>query len=138
MEEGEDTLARREFCAANGIQLRVVDARARAGFPDEGPTVWQSGSPRPKVVVTGCFDWLHSGHARFFEEVAGLGELYVVVGSDANVRLLKGEGHPLRGQAERRYMTGAVRTWPAPWSPPARGGWTRSPRSVCSRPTSTP
>jgi glycerol-3-phosphate cytidylyltransferase-like family protein len=32
-----------------------------------------------------------------------------VVGHDANVRLLKGEGHPLFPQDERRYMVGAVR-----------------------------
>ena len=51
---------------------------------------------RKKVIVTGCYDWLHSGHVRFFEEVAQLGELYVAVGHDANIRLLKGEGHPLR------------------------------------------
>jgi cytidyltransferase-like protein len=59
--------------------------------------------------VTGCFDWFHSGHVRFFEEVAALGDLYVIVGSDANVRLLKGDGHPLLPQEERRYMTAAVR-----------------------------
>ena len=60
-------------------------------------------------MVTGCFDWLHSGHVRFFEEVSQLGDLYVVVGSDANVRLLKGRGHPMFCEAERRYMAGAVR-----------------------------
>ena len=52
---------------------------------------------------------LHSGHVRFFEEAAAFGELYVVVGSDANVRLLKGEGHPMLSEDERRYMVGAVR-----------------------------
>ncbi len=62
-----------------------------------------------RVVVTGCYDWLHSGHMRFFEEVSGHGELYVVVGHDANVRLLKGEGHPRFPQEQRRYMTGAAR-----------------------------
>jgi glycerol-3-phosphate cytidylyltransferase-like family protein len=46
---------------------------------------------------------------RFFEEVSALGELYVVVGHDANVRLLKGEGHPLLPQEERRYLAQAVR-----------------------------
>jgi cytidyltransferase-like protein len=56
------------------------------------------------VVVTGCFDWLHSGHIRFFLDAAAYGDLYVVVGSDENVRLLKGAGHPLRPQEERRYM----------------------------------
>ena len=61
------------------------------------------------MIVTGCYDWLHSGHVRFFEEVSGLGDLFVVVGSDANVRLLKGAGHPLVSQDERRYMVQAVR-----------------------------
>ena len=62
-----------------------------------------------KVIVTGCYDWFHSGHVRFFEEVSQLGELYVVVGHDANIRLLKGEGHPFYGQDERRYMAGSIR-----------------------------
>ena len=109
MEEGEDTPARHEFCTSNGIRLRVVDARARAGFPDDGPIAGQAGGPRPKVVVTGCFDWFHSGHVRFFEEVSAFGDVYVIVGSDANVRLLKGDGHPLHPQEERRYLTAAVR-----------------------------
>jgi cytidyltransferase-like protein len=71
------------------------------------------GEPDPRrrtgVVVTGCYDWLHSGHVRFFIDAAALGELFVVVGSDANVELLKGPGHPLQSQDERRYMVGAVR-----------------------------
>jgi cytidyltransferase-like protein len=62
-----------------------------------------------KVVVTGCYDWLHSGHVRFFEEASQLGDLYVVVGSDANVRLLKGEGHPLFSQDIRRYQVQCIR-----------------------------
>ena len=38
-----------------------------------------------------------------------MGDLYVVVGHDANVRFLKGERHPLFPQDERRYMVQAVR-----------------------------
>ena len=33
----------------------------------------------------------------------------MVVGSDRNVRLLKGEGHPLQGEDERRYMVGSMK-----------------------------
>ena len=66
-------------------------------------------STRQKVIVTGCYDWLHSGHVRFFEETSELGDLYVVVGHDENVRLLKGEGHPMFPQDERRYMVGAIK-----------------------------
>ena len=38
-----------------------------------------------------------------------MGDLFVVVGSDANVSLLKGAGHPLYGEEERRYMVGSIR-----------------------------
>ena len=33
----------------------------------------------------------------------------MVVGHDENVRLLKGEGHPMQTEDERRYMVHAVR-----------------------------
>jgi cytidyltransferase-like protein len=59
--------------------------------------------------VTGCYDWVHSGHVRFFEEVSAYGDLYVVLGHDANLRLLKGPGHPLFPQDERRYVVGSIR-----------------------------
>ena len=61
------------------------------------------------MLVTGCYDWFHSGHVRFFEETSGLGDLYVVAGSDKNVRFLKGEGHPLIPEDERRYMAQSIR-----------------------------
>ena len=61
------------------------------------------------MVVTGCYDWLHSGHVRFFEEVSTYGDLYVIVGHDANIRLLKGAGHPLLPQEERRYLVGSIK-----------------------------
>jgi cytidyltransferase-like protein len=109
MEEGEDTPARHESCVSNGVGLAVLGSGVLAGFPGDGPLAGKNAASRPKLIVTGCFDWLHSGHVRFFEEVAALGALYVIVGSDANVRLLKGTGHPLLPQEERRYMTAAVR-----------------------------
>ena len=46
---------------------------------------------------------------RFFEEVSTYGDLYVVLGHDANIRLLKGPGHPLIPQAERCYVAGSIR-----------------------------
>jgi cytidyltransferase-like protein len=77
------------------------------GFPVPAPMPTSPG--RKKVIVTGCYDWFHSGHVRFCEEVSQLGDLYVVVGSDANVALLKGPSHPLFKQEERRYVIGSVR-----------------------------
>lgn len=73
------------------------------------PTVDAKAPRRKKVVVTGCFDWFHSGHVRFFEEVSTMGDLYVVVGHDANIRLLKGEGHPFFPEQVRRFVVQSVR-----------------------------
>ncbi len=98
----------REQARAAGVPVAVVSPAARAGFP-----LWDPAPPpadTPRVIVTGCFDWLHSGHIRFFMDAAAYGALYVVVGSDRNVSLLKGAGHPLQREEERRYMIGAMRT----------------------------
>jgi len=95
-----------------GAPLRcvMIDAERTRGFPPP-PVMDKLHTPgRKKVLVTGCYDWLHSGHVRFFEEAAGYGELYVIVGNDANVTHLKGEGHPLFPQDLRRYMAGSIRT----------------------------
>ena len=62
-----------------------------------------------KVVVTGCFDWFHSGHVAFFEEAARLGGVIRHRGPRRNIALLKGKGHPLFPQAERLYMVQSVR-----------------------------
>ena len=45
-----------------------------------------------KVFVSGCFDVLHSGHIRFFEEASQYGDLYVSIGSDKTVEELKKRG----------------------------------------------
>lgn len=91
-----------------GVPFDVVSRAAREGFPT--PPCQPPPADSPRVVVTGCFDWLHSGHLRFFLDAAAIGALYVVVGSDRNVTLLKGPEHPLLGEAERRYMVGAMRS----------------------------
>ncbi|HSV85080.1 MAG TPA: adenylyltransferase/cytidyltransferase family protein [Levilinea sp.] len=96
-------------CRSHHIPYRVIPESQLAGFPmPEGHGI-PSRPDRKKVVVTGCYDWLHSGHVRFFEEASALGDLYVVVGHDANVRQLKGESHPHFSQGERLYMVQAIR-----------------------------
>ena len=97
------------FCDAQGIDYQVIRDEALEGFPWEAPAWMGAPSAGKKVLVTGCYDWLHSGHVRFFEEASGYGDLYVAVGNDKNVRFLKGEGHPLFCQEERRYLVNAVR-----------------------------
>ncbi len=102
--------SKENFCARYGLEYHMVPDEQLQGFPDRGLGELSAQPGRKKALVTGCFDWLHSGHIRFFEEVTQLGDLYVVVGSDANLRLLKGKGHPLFHQAERLYMVQAIRT----------------------------
>ena len=99
--------AREHFTRENKIAYRVFTADELNGFPDPPPM--PSAPGRKKVVVTGSNDWLHSGHVRFFEEVSAYGDLYIVVGHDANLRLLKGEGHPMLPEAERRYAVGSIK-----------------------------
>ena len=106
--EHEDTPDKKAFCQAHGLGYHVVRQAELRGFPVFGPTEGDTG--RPKVVVTGCYDWFHSGHVRFFEEASGYGDLYVVVGNDASVHLLKGYGHPLFPQDERRYVVQSIRS----------------------------
>jgi cytidyltransferase-like protein len=106
----EDDPDLRARCAARGVDYRAIDPRDLAGFPPFDADGSAGASGRRRVVVTGCFDRLHSGHVRFFMDAAALGDLYVVVGSDRNVRLLKGRGHPQHPQDERRYMVQAVRS----------------------------
>jgi cytidyltransferase-like protein len=105
--EGAFNEQRRHLCREQGIQYQVLTPHQLEGFPEQPPPMQVGG--RKKIVVTGCFDWFHSGHVSFFEEVGAYGDLYVIVGHDANIRLLKGQGHPLVPQEERRYMVGSVR-----------------------------
>jgi cytidyltransferase-like protein len=105
-EDGDPAI--RTAARAVGVSHHAIPAAILTGFPVPDPAPLASTMPR--VVVTGCYDWLHSGHIRFFMDAAALGALYVVVGSDLNVALLKGPGHPLQREEERSYMVGAVRS----------------------------
>ena len=104
----DDDPALRSAAEAAGLTVRAIEPDERAGFPLIEPDR-ELPEGAPSVVVTGCFDWLHSGHIRFFMDAAEHGALYVVIGSDRNVRLLKGKGHPLQPEQERRYMVGSMR-----------------------------
>ena len=114
--------AKEAHARSRGIEYRVLGGARTLTFPDPTAPARDEGemkignavervptARRKKVIVTGCYDWFHSGHVRFTEEISMLGDLYVIVGHDANIRLLKGEGHPLVGEAERRYVVGSIR-----------------------------
>jgi cytidyltransferase-like protein len=105
--ENSQNAARENFCRENKIVYRIFKMDGLKGFPEPPPILPAPG--RKKVIVTGSYDWFHSGHVRFFEEASALGDLYVTVGHDANIRLLKGAGHPLLPQDERRYIVGSIK-----------------------------
>jgi cytidyltransferase-like protein len=105
--EATTSSARKKFAVENKIAYRVFETDELKGFPELPPM--PSAPGRKKIVATGSYDWFHSGHIRFFEEVSSYGDLYVVVGHDANIRRLKGEGHQLLPQAERCYVVGSIK-----------------------------
>ena len=106
-EEGPANGPRGAFCRQQGLEYCVLPASQMSGFPE--PLPMPSAPGRKKVVVTGCYDWFRTGHVRFTEEVSAYGDLYVIIGHDANIRLLKGQGHPLFPEAERRYVVGSIK-----------------------------
>lgn len=53
-----------------------------------------------KILVFGTFDNLHPGHLYFLNEADKRGELFVSVGLDDNVEVIKGK-HPRQNQEER-------------------------------------
>lgn len=109
VDEASDNPRKQTYCKQRGTQYHVLKNEDLAGFPVLPFELPDERLAKKRVIVTGCFDWFHSGHVRFFEEVSELGDLYVVVGHDANIKLLKGEGHPMFSQDERRYMVQSVR-----------------------------
>lgn len=60
-----------------------------------------------KVLVSGCFDMMHSGHIAFLKTAAEFGQLYACIGSDETVFSLKGR-YPVVNQAERKYCLDAL------------------------------
>ncbi|MDA0323858.1 MAG: adenylyltransferase/cytidyltransferase family protein [Verrucomicrobia bacterium] len=105
--DDSDSSALRTFCDTTGLAFEVLDDDRLAGFPERDADPRTPN--RPSVVVTGCYDWFHSGHIRFFEEVSALGDLHVVVGNDASVSHLKGPRNPMFPDRERRYMVQSIR-----------------------------
>jgi len=107
--EDEAHTGKTDFCRKGKIQCAVISNALTSQFPESPSSIDLSPSGRKRVIVTGCYDWFHSGHVRFFEEVSALGDLYVCLGHDANIRFLKGEGHPMFPATERRYIAGSIK-----------------------------
>jgi cytidyltransferase-like protein len=107
--ESEHTPKKKAFCQDKNLRYEIITQQQLQGFPDNNTNEPSRDIYRKKVLVTGCYDWFHSGHVRFFEECSELGDLYVIVGHDANIKALKGPGHPMFSDKERRYMVQSVR-----------------------------
>ena len=63
---------------------------------------------RKKVLVSGCYDLLHGGHIAFFKTAATFGDLYVSIGRDENLLLLKGK-RPVFSEEERLFTVKSIR-----------------------------
>ena len=63
-----------------------------------------------KVVFTnGCYDILHIGHIRCFQEGKRLGDILIVaLNSDRSVRALKGPSRPIIPEDERAEIIAAI------------------------------
>ena len=63
------------------------------------------------VFVSGSYDLLHAGHARFIEQAALLGDVLIAgIPSDKSLRGLKGIGRPIISQNSRAYVLGHLDT----------------------------
>jgi cytidyltransferase-like protein len=109
VDEQNDNPQKKAFCAANNLTYHVLKNKILNRFPEYNLITAKTKSSRKKVIVTGCYDWFHSGHVRFFEEVSEIGDLYVVVGSDKNIKLLKGPIHPMFSQQQRWFVVQSIR-----------------------------
>eukprot|EP00511_Aplanochytrium_stocchinoi_P012354 CAMPEP_0204875524 /NCGR_PEP_ID=MMETSP1348-20121228/46164_1 /ASSEMBLY_ACC=CAM_ASM_000700 /TAXON_ID=215587 /ORGANISM="Aplanochytrium stocchinoi, Strain GSBS06" /LENGTH=307 /DNA_ID=CAMNT_0052032011 /DNA_START=156 /DNA_END=1075 /DNA_ORIENTATION=- len=72
------------------------------------PRLAKQPRERPVVMVSGCYDLLHSGHVAFFKEASKLGDLYVSLGNDANIEQLK-HHKSMFPENERCFMVQSIR-----------------------------
>ena len=61
------------------------------------------------VFVSGTYDLLHVGHARFIQKAASLGDILIVgIPSDDKIRLKKGYGRPIVSEFSRAYVLASL------------------------------
>lgn len=64
-----------------------------------------------KVLVGGCFDFIHFGHISFLTKAKSLGDyLIVALESDENVTSAKGTNRPIHTQVQRKQMLASLRS----------------------------
>jgi D-beta-D-heptose 7-phosphate kinase/D-beta-D-heptose 1-phosphate adenosyltransferase len=61
------------------------------------------------VFTNGCFDLIHGGHIEFLQQAKKQGDILILgINSDESVRAIKGEGRPIKSQAERANILSAL------------------------------
>ncbi|QPJ63919.1 MAG: D-glycero-beta-D-manno-heptose-7-phosphate kinase [Candidatus Nitrohelix vancouverensis] len=62
------------------------------------------------VFTNGCFDLIHGGHIELLQRSKALGDILIIgLNSDSSIRALKGEGRPIKNQAERADILSAIK-----------------------------
>jgi D-beta-D-heptose 7-phosphate kinase/D-beta-D-heptose 1-phosphate adenosyltransferase len=75
----------------------------------EAAVRWRQARQGRVVFTNGVFDLLHPGHVDLLVAARRLGDALVVgLNTDASVRRLKGPTRPVRGEAERATVLGAL------------------------------
>jgi rfaE bifunctional protein nucleotidyltransferase chain/domain len=75
----------------------------------EDARVWRDAQRGRVVFTNGVFDLIHPGHVDVLVGARRQGDALVVgLNSDASVRRLKGPDRPVRSEAERSYVLGAL------------------------------
>jgi D-beta-D-heptose 7-phosphate kinase/D-beta-D-heptose 1-phosphate adenosyltransferase len=88
--------------------MTAFDAAAKIRTWDEARG-WRATARGAVVFTNGVFDLLHPGHVDVLTGARRQGEHLVVgLNSDASVRRLKGAGRPVRTEADRAYVLGAL------------------------------
>jgi len=83
----------------NSNELVLTSGEVRKVIPQTGK--------KKLVLVSGSYDLLHVGHARFIEQAGLLGDILVVaIPSDRSLRQLKGVGRPVISEKSRAYILG--------------------------------
>lgn len=86
---------------------KAFDANKLIIKPDDLQTLSEKYKRAGKsvVFVSGSYDLLHTGHARFIEKAGLLGDVLVVgIPSDQSIRRLKGLGRPVISEHSRAYV----------------------------------
>jgi len=88
--------------------MKEAAENAKLALDDKLKQLEKVGTMRKKILVSGCFDLLHSGHVEFFQQAAQLGDLYVYIGSDKNIFSLK-HHNSMYSEQERLYMVKSIK-----------------------------